>query len=72
MSKRDLLLYIEDILESIEAIDDYLKESNFETLGWEALKTVDVMCEDSWKWQSDNPNGFMTNPMNDALHMNSL
>ena len=27
-------------------------------LYWEALKTIDDMCIDSWKWQSMNPNGY--------------
>ena len=27
-------------------------------LGWEAVKTLDDMCADSWKWQSENPNGY--------------
>jgi UDP-glucose 4-epimerase len=29
-----------------------------EILGWEASKTLDEMCEDSWKWQNNNPNGY--------------
>jgi UDP-glucose 4-epimerase len=27
-----------------------------EMLHWEATKTLDEMCEDSWRWQSQNPN----------------
>ena len=27
-------------------------------LGWEAVRGLDEMCEDSWRWQSNNPNGF--------------
>ncbi len=29
-----------------------------ETLGWEAKYDIDKMCEDTWRWQSQNPNGF--------------
>ena len=29
-----------------------------ELLGWEAKFTVERMCEDSWRWQSQNPNGY--------------
>ena len=29
-----------------------------ELLGWEAEKTLDDMCTDSWRWQSGNPNGY--------------
>jgi len=29
-----------------------------EVLGWEAQKGIDEMCQDSWKWQSQNPNGY--------------
>ena len=27
-------------------------------LGWHATKTIDDMCADTWRWQSENPNGF--------------
>ncbi|WOJ93665.1 UDP-glucose 4-epimerase GalE [Congregibacter variabilis] len=29
-----------------------------EQLGWEAHFGVERMCEDAWRWQSQNPNGF--------------
>ena len=29
-----------------------------EILDWEAKKDVYMMCEDSWRWQSNNPNGY--------------
>ena len=29
-----------------------------EVLDWEATRGVDEMCEDSWRWQSNNPDGF--------------
>ena len=29
-----------------------------EVLNWEAKKTIDDMCIDSWKWQNKNPNGY--------------
>jgi UDP-glucose 4-epimerase len=29
-----------------------------EVLGWEATRTIEQMCIDSWKWQSNNPNGY--------------
>ena len=29
-----------------------------ETLGWEAEHGLAEMCEDSWRWQSMNPNGY--------------
>lgn len=29
-----------------------------EVLGWEARKSLEQMCIDSWKWQSQNPNGY--------------
>ena len=29
-----------------------------EILNWEAKKSIDDMCIDSWKWQSNNPNGY--------------
>ena len=33
---------------------DYAKA----TLGWQAKHDVDRMCIDTWRWQSQNPNGF--------------
>ena len=27
-------------------------------LGWEAVRDIDRMCEDAWRWQSNNPNGY--------------
>jgi UDP-glucose 4-epimerase len=29
-----------------------------EVLGWEAKRGIDEMCEDTWRWQSMNPNGY--------------
>jgi UDP-glucose 4-epimerase len=30
-----------------------------ETLDWEATRGVKEMCEDTWKWQFNNPNGYI-------------
>ena len=29
-----------------------------ELIGWKAARGLDAMCEDSWRWQSMNPQGF--------------
>lgn len=29
-----------------------------ELLGWTALRGIEEMCEDTWRWQSANPNGY--------------
>ncbi len=29
-----------------------------EELGWEAVRGLEEMCEDAWRWQSQNPNGY--------------
>ena len=29
-----------------------------EVLGWEATRSIKEMCEDGWRWQSNNPNGY--------------
>lgn len=29
-----------------------------EQLGWQAEKTLEEMCKDSWRWQSNNPKGY--------------
>ena len=28
------------------------------TLGWQAQHSLDEMCADTWRWQSQNPNGY--------------
>ena len=33
------------------------KKANNE-LGWVAEKTIEEMCEDAWRWQSNNPKGY--------------
>jgi UDP-glucose 4-epimerase len=30
----------------------------FKELGWKAEKSLEDMCGDSWRWQSNNPNGY--------------
>ncbi len=27
-------------------------------LGWKAVRSIDQACEDSWRWQSNNPDGY--------------
>ncbi len=29
-----------------------------EELDWEATRNLDVMCEDAWRWQKNNPEGY--------------
>jgi len=29
-----------------------------EVLGWQATRTIEEMCQDAWRWQSHNPNGY--------------
>jgi len=31
-------------------------------LGWRALRNLQQMCEDTWRWQVNNPNGFTPTP----------
>lgn len=33
-----------------------------EFLGWEAMLGVDEMCADTWRWQSNNPTGYLGTP----------
>ncbi|GKX31513.1 UDP-glucose 4-epimerase [Vallitalea longa] len=30
----------------------------YKELGWKAKKSLEDMCRDSWRWQSNNPNGY--------------
>ena len=29
-----------------------------ELLGWKASRSLEAMCEDTWRWQSQNPQGY--------------
>ncbi len=29
-----------------------------EKLGWKAVRELEEMCEDTWRWQKNNPNGY--------------
>lgn len=31
----------------------------YELLGWKAKKSIDEMCADGWRWQSQNPDGYV-------------
>lgn len=31
-----------------------------EELGWEAVRSIDKMCEDAWRWQVKNPKGYQS------------
>lgn len=31
-----------------------------EELGWKAEKSIEQMCADSWRWQYNNPDGYLT------------
>ena len=44
-----------DIAENYAACDKAREE-----LGWQAEYDLDRMCEDSWRWQSQNPDGYQT------------
>jgi len=41
-------------------IAKYYADSSYakEILGWSAMKMIDEMCEDSWKWQKNNLSGY--------------
>jgi UDP-glucose 4-epimerase len=31
-------------------------------LNWTAVRVLEAMCADTWRWQSMNPNGYPANP----------
>ena len=41
-------------------LPEYYAQADYaqEVLGWKAKYDVDRMCADTWRWQSQNPNGF--------------
>ena len=45
-----------------DVASSYASTSKAETLlGWRAALDVDAMCMSSWRWQSDNPQGYSEN-----------
>jgi len=32
----------------------------YELMGWKAKRDIETMCQDAWRWQSMNPNGYAT------------
>ncbi|HOU91682.1 MAG TPA: UDP-glucose 4-epimerase GalE [Polyangiaceae bacterium] len=42
-----------DVAECYASVDKARRE-----LGWEARRTLDDMCADVWRWQSQNPRGY--------------
>lgn len=38
-----------------------------ELLGWSATRGLKQMCEDTWRWQASNPQGFATEPRSYTL-----
>ncbi len=46
----------------IEVSYDFVRYENLNSskaiINWEAKKTIEDMCADSWRWQSKNPNGY--------------
>ncbi len=40
-----------------------------EALGWQATRTLDAMCEDSWRWQRMNPRGFESAPLDTEISL---
>lgn len=38
-------------------------------LGWKAQFGIKEMCEDSWRWQSKNPDGYVSDIDEDALNL---
>ncbi len=41
-------------------------------LGWRAQRDLQTMCEDAWRWQSRNPQGYLSSPQKSADAPSSL
>jgi UDP-glucose 4-epimerase len=41
-------------------LPEYYAQADYaqQVLRWKAKYDIDRMCEDTWRWQSQNPNGF--------------
>jgi UDP-glucose 4-epimerase len=33
-------------------------ETASQLMGWKATRSLETMCADHWRWQSNNPNGY--------------
>ena len=42
----------------LDIVKNFEEATAKEELGWEAENGIKEMCEDSWRWQSNNPNGY--------------
>jgi len=42
-------------------IDAYYADTSYASklMGWKATRTLEAMCADHWRWQSNNPNGYI-------------
>ena len=52
---------IQDILPPFPVVknpDNFIITFAAERLNWKAEYELDEMCEDTWHWQSQNPNGY--------------
>jgi len=47
-----------DVAECYANTDKALKE-----LGWKAKKGLTEICEDAWRWQKNNPQGYAGSKM---------
>ena len=44
-------------LSNLESVRNAFREAA-RVLGWKAERGLEEMCEDTWRWQSQNPNGY--------------
>lgn len=42
----------------IIVVDNFSNSNPQALLGWVAKRGIEEMCQDSWKWQKQNPNGY--------------
>ena len=50
--------FIKELQDSLNSFSDGEIAKAKEELGWEAQYGIKEMCADSWRWQSQNPNGY--------------
>jgi UDP-glucose 4-epimerase len=43
---------------SVQVGDTACSSKAREQLDWVAVKGIEEMCQDAWRWQLNNPNGY--------------
>ena len=49
---------LKSLVAGLEILPDADPSFAKQVLGWNAVKSLDDMCADAWRWQQMNPSGY--------------